>query len=60
MASVKPVTVDDFLQVTGVGASKAERYSEAFPACTRGETVDLSMQLEKSKNAVSETAPVKL
>jgi ATP-dependent DNA helicase RecQ len=60
MASVKPATVDDFLQITGVGASKAERYSEAFLACIRGEAVDLSVQLEESKNTVSETASVKL
>ena len=49
MASVKPSTARDFLQITGVGASKAARYSEAFLACIRGEAVDLSIPLGKSK-----------
>jgi len=37
MALVKPATADDFLQITGVGASKAKRYGEAFLACIRVE-----------------------
>lgn len=42
MALVKPATVDEFLQITGVGASKAQRYSKVFLDCIRGETIDLS------------------
>jgi len=40
MALIKPATADDFLRITGVGASKAKRYSEAFLACIQGEKID--------------------
>jgi ATP-dependent DNA helicase RecQ len=42
MALVKPSTMDDFLQVTGVGATKAQRYGAVFMACIRGEEIDLA------------------
>ena len=42
MAAVKPANLEDFLQITGVGASKAQRYSEVFLDCIRGEKIDLS------------------
>ena len=42
MAAVKPQNIDGFLQITGVGESKAERYGEVFLACIRGDDVDPS------------------
>lgn len=37
MALIKPATTDNFLQITGVGASKAKRYGEVFLDCIRGD-----------------------
>ncbi len=54
MALVKPATVDDFLQVTGVGTSKAQRYSEVFLDCIRGEKIDLSRYIENIQSPVME------
>jgi ATP-dependent DNA helicase RecQ len=42
MALIKPSTVNDFLRITGVGESKAQRYSEVFIDCICGKKVDLS------------------
>ncbi len=52
MAAVKPETVDDFLQITGVGASKAQRYSAVFLDCIRGEKIDLSRYIETIQSPV--------
>ncbi len=35
MAARKPVTTDEFLKVSGVGASKAEKYGEVFTECIK-------------------------
>jgi ATP-dependent DNA helicase RecQ len=52
MAAVKPETVDDFLQITGVGASKSQRYSAVFLDCIRGEKIDLSRYIETIQSPV--------
>ena len=46
MAVVKPATVDEFRQITGVGAYKAQRYSAVFLDCIRGKEIDLSRYVE--------------
>ena len=46
MAAVKPASVADFLQITGVGESKAQRYSAVFLDCIRGVRIDLSHYIE--------------
>ena len=43
MALYKPVTTNDFLDITGVGESKAERFGKVFLDCIRGEEIDLSL-----------------
>jgi ATP-dependent DNA helicase RecQ len=52
MAAVKPATLDDFLQITGVGASKARQYSAVFLDCIRGEKIDLSRYIPNIKRPV--------
>jgi len=47
MAFLKPATKQDFLKITGVGTSKAQRYSEVFLDCIRGEKIDLSQYITK-------------
>jgi ATP-dependent DNA helicase RecQ len=49
MAAVKPASVAEFLQITGVGESKAQRYSAVFLDCIRGEEIDLSHYIENIK-----------
>ena len=43
MALYKPVTIDGFLDIGGVGESKAQRYGKVFLDCIRGEEIDLSL-----------------
>jgi len=47
MASVKPSNVGEFLEINGVGDSKAQRYGEVFLACIRGEDTDIEAYLER-------------
>ena len=47
MVFLKPDTVEDLLQVTGVGASKAQRFGKIFLDCIRGEEIDLSRYLDR-------------
>ncbi len=49
MAALKPASVEAFLQITGVGESKAHRYSAVFLDCIRGEKIDLSRYIEQLK-----------
>jgi len=42
MALYRPDTMDGFLDIAGVGESKAQRYGEVFLDCIRGEEIDLS------------------
>jgi ATP-dependent DNA helicase RecQ len=58
MASFKPKTTSDFLQITGVGESKAQRFSDIFLACIRGEKIDMSQYLNQIRNPVSENTAV--
>ena len=53
MAAVKPANLEDFLQITGVGASKAQRYSEVFLDCIRGEKIDLSRYIANIQGPVT-------
>lgn len=41
MALRKPATIEAFLEITGVGTSKAQRYGEIFLSCIRGEETDI-------------------
>ena len=50
MAAVKPASVAEFLQITGVGESKAQRYSAVFLDCIRGEEIDLSHYIENIRD----------
>jgi len=45
MASLKPETIEGFLQITGVGEAKAKRYGKVFLNCIRGETIDLEQYI---------------
>ncbi len=45
MAAARPANGGEFLQITGVGASKAQRYSEVFLDCIQGKDIDLSHYL---------------
>jgi ATP-dependent DNA helicase RecQ len=35
MAALKPTTIGDFLQISGVGETKADKYGEQFMAAIR-------------------------
>jgi ATP-dependent DNA helicase RecQ len=59
MALIKPTTTEEFLQITGVGAAKAQRYSEVFLDCIRGEDIDLSHYIEKIQTPLMETTEIK-
>ncbi|MCG6892262.1 MAG: DNA helicase RecQ [Desulfobacteraceae bacterium] len=48
MAVRRPSTPEAFLEITGVGESKAQRYGELFLACIRGEEVDIDGTAEGS------------
>lgn len=50
MAALKPTSVEDFLQITGVGESKAQRYSAVFLDCIRGENIELSRYIGHIKS----------
>ena len=54
MALFKPATVNEFLKITGVGEFKAQRYSQIFLNCIRGEEVDSQGYFENIQNPVIE------
>ena len=58
MASYKPATLFDFLQITGVGESKAQRYGDIFLAGIRGEEIDISQYLDQIRYPASENTEV--
>jgi ATP-dependent DNA helicase RecQ len=50
MAALKPTTLGEFLQITGVWASKAKRYGAVFLDCIRGEDIDLSRYIQNIRH----------
>lgn len=50
MASVEPRTIEDFLEITGVGESKAKKYGQVFLDCIGGKETRISEYLEHFQN----------
>jgi ATP-dependent DNA helicase RecQ len=59
MASVEPRTLDDFLEINGVGESKVKKYGQVFLDCIEGKETRIFDHLEQFQNTAIDDGSLK-